>query len=172
MAKHIVKCSICGQQFDANETPYEKTHSGRRYAHKECFENQEKLKTQEQKDKEQLELYIKHLFNSTTINPRTYRLIKQYIDEYNYTYKGIFQALTYFYEVKGNSIDKANGSIGIVPFIYQDAYNYYYSLWLARQRNEEKIIKNYEPAVIEVVIPRPQRKVTKRELFSFLDEEG
>lgn len=60
----------------------------------------------------------------------------------------------------------------IVPFIYQDAYNYYYSLWLARQRNEEKIIKNYEPAVIEVVIPRPQRKVTKRRLFSFLDEEG
>jgi hypothetical protein len=50
------------------------------------------------------------------------------MSKYNYTYSGIHRSLEYFYEVKGNSLDKANGGIGIVPFVYQDAYNYYYSL--------------------------------------------
>jgi hypothetical protein len=63
MAKHMVKCSICGETFDANEVAYVKTYNGRRYAHTYCFEHQEELKTQDQKDKEQLEAYIKILLN-------------------------------------------------------------------------------------------------------------
>jgi hypothetical protein len=44
-------------------------------------------------------------------------------------------------------------------------------LWQARQRNETKVIENYSPEVEEVTIPRPQAKVTKRKLFTFLDED-
>lgn len=171
MARHMVKCSICGEQFDANIIPFEKTHNGHRYAHVECFNHQEELKTQEQKDRERLEEYIKKLFNIEKLNPRLYKTLKQYIDEYNYSYSGILKALTYFYEVKGNDVSKANGGIGIVPYCYQDAYNYYYSLWVARQKNNEKVIHNYEPEILEIVIPSPERKVFKRKLFSFLDEE-
>ena len=81
------------------------------------------------------------------------------------------KALTYFYEVKGNSIEKANGGIGIIPYIYKDAYNYYYSLWLARQKNEAKQIDLYVPQVKEIIIAPPKRKPKKRPLFTFLDEE-
>ena len=59
----------------------------------------------------------------------------------------------------------------IVPYIYQQAYRYYYSLWEAQQKNENKVVQEYVPVVKEIVIPIPERKIKKRKLFAFLDEE-
>lgn len=174
MAKHMVKCAICGEQFDANKEPFVKVNS-RRYAHEKCSLSEEENKSKEQKDKEALEAYILQLFKIEYITPRIRKQIDTYIKENNYTYSGIHKALVYFYEVKGNSIEKANGAIGIVPYIYQNAYNYYYALWEAQQRNQDKvpIIQEYVPKVIEIRIQNPERKIKKkRSLFSFLDEEG
>ena len=97
--------------------------------------------------------------------------IKQFITEYNYSYSGILKALIYFYEIKGGDKERAHDSIGIVPYIYQDAYRYYYSLWEAQQKNKDKVVVEYVPVVKEIVIPVPQRQVKKRKVFSFLDEE-
>ena len=94
-----------------------------------------------------------------------------YINEYEYTHSGILKALIYFFEIKGNSIDKANGGIGIVPYIYKDAYNYYYAQWQAQQKNIHKPIQQYIPQVKEIVIPPPQRQIKKRKQFTFLDKE-
>ena len=47
MAKHIVKCAICGESFDANTVPYVKT-SSRRYAHAACSITEEKRKAKEE----------------------------------------------------------------------------------------------------------------------------
>lgn len=170
MAKHIVKCAICGMSFDANAEPFVKV-SSRRYAHQKCSENKEENLSQIEKDKEALEQYIMKLFNITYIDPRVRKQIKQYIEEYHYTYSGVLKALIYHYEIKGGDIDKANGALGIVPYVYQKAYNYYYSLWEAQQKNKEKIIEYYVPKVKEIIIPAPERKVKKRKNFSFLDEE-
>lgn len=168
MAKKIVKCPYCEKQFDANAEPFIKV--GRRYAHIDCAKKFEENKTKEEKDKEALEKYILNLLKEEKINARVKKQIKTYIEENNYTYSGILKALIYFYEVKGNPIDKANGGIGIVPYIYNDAYNYYYELWLANQRNEHKLIEQYVPQIEEIKIPIPQRKEKKRKLFTFLDE--
>ena len=112
------------------------------------------------------------LFNEDYVNARIRKQINEFMSKYNYTYSGIQRSLEYFYEVKGNNINKANGGIGIVPFVYQDAYNYYYSLWLAKQRNVNKDLREYyTPKVVEVKIPVPERKIKKRKLFTFLDEE-
>lgn len=170
MAKHIVKCAICGMSFDANVEPFVKV-SSRRYAHQKCSENKEENLSQLEKDKEALDQYIMKLFNITYIDPRIRKQIKQYIEEYHYTYSGILKALVYHYEIKGGDIDKANGALGIVPYVYQKAYNYYYSLWEAQQKNKEKIIEHYIPKVKEIIIPVPERKIKKRKNFSFLDEE-
>lgn len=40
-------------------------------------------------------------------------------------YRGQLLTLKYFFEVKKNSIEKAKGSIGIIPFIYAEARVYY-----------------------------------------------
>ena len=139
-----------------------------KYVHKACQELEEK---REKTDKEQLEDYIKDLFQISYIDPRVKGQIKKYIDEYNYTYSGIRKALIYHYEIKGGDKSKANGGIGIVPYVYQNAYEYHYNLWLAQQKNKDVEVTLYAPKVKEIVIPRPQRKVKKRQLFTFLDED-
>ena len=145
--------------------------SPRRYAHLACSQTEEEKLDQEEKDRKDLEEYIMQLFDETFVNARIRKQIKTYKEEYNYSYSGILKALKYFYEVKKNSIEKANGGIGIVPFVYKDAFNYYYSLWLAQQRNENKKIELYIPKVNEIRISRPVARLKRKKRFSFLDEE-
>ena len=167
---HIVKCYYCGQSFDRDKEEFVKVNS-RRYAHKKCAENIEEAQSQEDKDKQALEEYIMKLFKTDFVNPMIQKQIKEFRTEYNYSYSGILKALVYFYEIKHNSIEKANGRISIVPYVYQQAYRYYFSLWQAQQKNSGKQIELYTPKIREIVISVPERKVKKRKKFSFLDEE-
>ena len=156
--------------FDRDKVPF-KQISERRYAHLTCALAAENEKTQAEKDKEDLEKYIMELLEEEYISPRVRKQMNSYVDEYNFTYSGMKKALVYFYEVKGNDKSKAKGGIGIIPYVYRDAYNYYYSLWLANQKNEHKVITDYKPIVREVRIPPPQLKPRKRRLFSFFEED-
>ena len=156
--------------FDRDKIPF-KQISERRYAHLTCALAAENEKSQAEKDKEDLEKYIMELLGEEYISPRVRKQMNGYVDEYNFTYSGMKKALVYFYEVKGNDKSKAKGGIGIIPYVYRDAYNYYYSLWLANQKNEHKVITDYKPVVREVRIPPPQLKPRKRRLFSFFEED-
>ena len=167
---HQVKCLYCGKTFDRDKVPFIQV-SKRRYAHKECSMSEDEKKIQENKDREELYDYIMKLFNISFVDPKIQKQIKKYIEENNYTYSGIKKALVYFFEIKGNSVEKANGGIGIVPYVYTQAYNYYYSLWLAQQKNEDKVVQEYIPKIKEIVIPIPEKNPRKRKLFSFLDDE-
>jgi hypothetical protein len=170
MAKHLVKCKYCNQHFDANVEPYVLLSNGRRYAHKSCAEEYEKNISQEEKDKEALSQYIATLFNGSCDYARINKQIKEYINKYNYTYSGILKTLIYWYEVKGNSIEKANGGLGIVPYVYNTACQYYYNIYLAQLANQDKGIKDYHVKVKEIEIPPPQPYMPKIKLFN-LDEE-
>jgi hypothetical protein len=55
----------------------------------------------------------------------------------------MLKTLKWYYEKEGNSIEKSNGSIGIIPYIYKQALDYYYSLYLAQQINKEKDISSF-----------------------------
>ena len=167
---HKVKCKYCGKIFDRDKVPF-KQISAQRYAHYECAVAAVNSKKQEDIDKEELENYIKQLLNEDFISPRVRKQINSFIEQYNYTYSGMRKALIYFYEVKGNDKSKANGGIGIIPYCYKQAYDYYYSLWLAKQKNEDKDITTYVPQTKVVKIPVPQRKIRKRKLFTFLDDD-
>jgi hypothetical protein len=142
--------------------------SNNKYVHKKCQELEEH---REKTDKEKLEDYIKQLFDMDYVSPRVKTQITKFIEEYNFTYSGIQKALYYFYEIKGGDLSKSNGKISIVPYVYQDAYRYFYNLWLAKQKNKDIKIEYYEPKVKEITIQRPQRNVRKRVLFEFLNEE-
>lgn len=170
MAKKIVKCLYCGQPFDANAEPFVKPRSNR-YAHLKCHEERDKLLTQEQLEQEKFYEECKKIFGKSFDYIKTKRLAEMYIKKYEYTWSGMTRTLEYFYVVKKNPIAKANGSIGIIPYEYQHAYNYYYEIWRAQQLNVNKKIEDYIPEVIEVTIPPPQPKLRKRRLFSFLDKE-
>lgn len=98
--------------------------------------------------------------------------IKKYLQDYpNYTYSGIRRTLQYFYEVKKNPIEKSNGGIGIVPWVYEDAKRYYYNQWLLSQKNSDKDIKKYIPKERKITIQSPKRQPRKKRVFMFLDRE-
>ena len=167
---HVVTCIYCKKKFDRDKFPFVQL-STRRFAHKECSLSNDAKEVQRENDRMALEDYILKLFKTDYVDGKIRKQIKQYIEDYNYSYSGIHKALVYYYEIKNGSIEKANGGIGIVPYIYQEAYRYYYALWEAQQKNENKVVEEYVPVVKEIIIPIPQRKIRKRKLFTFLDEE-
>ena len=167
---HNVTCIYCKHIFDRDKHPFRQV-SARRYAHEDCAVREEANRAQEEKDKEAFEKYILTLFKLDVLNVRIRKQIKTYIEEYGYTYSGMLKALIYWFEIKGHSIEKANGGIGIIPYVYQQAYEYYYSLWQANQKNEFKNIEEYIPKVRVIKIPIPQKKDRRKKLFTFLDEE-
>lgn len=163
----IVVCCICKKQINKKIDKYKQLSKGK-YAHLTCAELEEK---REKTDAEKLDAYIMKMFDWDYVHPRVKRQISNFIDQYNFTYSGIMKSLEYFYIVKENPLEKANGGIGIVPYVYQDAYNYYYSLWEAKQKNVGIKIQDYIINTKEITIPPPQRKIKTRKLFTFLDEE-
>ena len=96
--------------------------------------------------------------------------IKDFQKEYQYSLSGMLKSLIWFYEVKGNNPEKSNGGIGIIPYAYQDAYNYYYSLFVAQSQNATVNIQEITNKVKEVVIPPPEIKTPIR-LFNLEDED-
>ena len=164
---HIVKCAICQKTFDRDKIQAVK-HGARRYSHYECEPTGEKVPLiKKDEDLQKLLEYINILFKGQQNQAKVNQSIKKFHSELGYSYSGIQKALYYFYEIKHNSIDKANGGISIVPFVYKDAYNYYYDLFMAQQRNENK--KPFIERVREIIIKPP--KVEKPVKLFDLDKE-
>lgn len=165
---HNVTCVYCKMKFDRDKEETVEV-SNLRYAHKECAEKMENKKDQEEKDYRDLEEYIMKLFGEPYVNAKIRKQIRDFRKEYNYSFSGMQKALIWWFDIKGNSIEQANGGIGIIPFIYNDAYNYYYSLWLAEENNTTKNLESYQPVVEEIVIASPRVYNPPPRLFD-LDE--
>lgn len=167
MTKHIVKCLYCGKEFDTNDTSIEWVKpNDRRYAHKKCYDDYQASLSKEQRDKEALYQYIKKTLGKTMDFPKVKRQIKQYHDDNNYTYSGMLSTLKYVFEVKGNSVEAANGGIGIIPYMYQEAYNYYYAIFKKQQQAQKK---KFEGEVEKITIPSPRMWAAPPKLW--FDEE-
>ena len=173
MAKHIVKCPKCGKSFDTNIEQAVKV-SARRYGHATCYPDIKDFVplavSQEDPDLIKLKEYINQLFGKNANWAQINRQLKIYTTENGYSYSGILKSLVYFYEIKGNSVEKSNYALGIVPFIYQDAYNYYYDLFVTQSKNENKDVKEMFSKTKEITIKSPERPI-KRRFFNFLNEE-
>ena len=167
---HKVTCVYCKEKFDRDKEPFVQV-SAQRYAHEECAKKHYIEKTQEEKDYNELENYIKKLFHEDYLSARIKKQIKDMRAEYGYTYSGMLKTLIWWYEVKKNSIDKANDGIGIIPYIYKNACDYYYALYLADIVNAE--YENYVVPVKEIHIasPRAEQK-KKKKIFTFLEDEA
>lgn len=167
---HYCICSVCNVRFDRDKIQAVKS-GGRRYAHYSCMPNGEKVPLpQVDEDLVKLTNYAEQLLGKDYNAARVKKQIKDFKEEYGYSYSGMLKSLIYFYEVKGNSKDKANGGIGIVPFIYNDAYNYYLSLFKANQANINVDIQQYTSKTKEITIKPPSVRVIKH-FFKFLEED-
>ena len=163
----FVTCKYCKKKINKKDTNYKAIN--KKFAHIECIE---KEKTRERTDEEKFYDYVIDLFQieEDFVPLRIKKQAQTFVKDYNYSYSGMLKALKYFYEVKRADLSKANNGIGIIPYIYQDAYNYYFSLWLANQKNNVNLM-DYIPSEIEITIPSPKRKINKKKRFTFLDED-
>lgn len=112
-----VKCPECGTYNDKENTVY---HNSKYYC-KICFENKQK----EAQDYKNLVAYICGLYQIEAPTGWMLKQIKDYKEQFNFTYRGIKTTLHYFYEIQeGNSVEDSMG-IGIVPFVYDEAKRFY-----------------------------------------------
>lgn len=160
MAKHIVKCKICGLDFDLNQEQGV-IAGARRYAHHKCLPTGELVPMEtppaEDPDLKTLKDYISKIYGEKANWALINKQIKKFKKDNNYSYSGMFKSLVYFYEVKHNSVENSNGGIGIIEFCYQDAYQYYLAIFMAQNNNENK---TFIQKVKEYII-KPPKSISK-----------
>lgn len=113
-----VKCPICGELNNKEDT----IEHNKRYYCEECYEE-----TKANSDYwRELIHYICSSFHIDKPTGKVLQQIKTYKnDPYNFTNKGIYMTLKYYYEVLGNNILNIDEpSIGIVPYYYNATKRY------------------------------------------------
>ena len=108
--------------------------------------------------------YTKNLFGEDYNYVLTKKLAERYVKENHYTYSGMLKTLKWYYEKQGNSIEKSNGSIGIIPYIYKQASEYYFALYKAQLVNQEKDFSNFtmnKEKIVNIESPRTYVKPPK-----------
>ena len=91
------------------------------------------LTEEESKQKRSLISYIEELFGEKA-NAKTYTQIKNLMRDYPYfTYVGLEQSIRFFYEIKENPI--TNQGLGIVPYVYDQAQEYFKNLGEVQSHN-------------------------------------
>lgn len=141
----LVKCAFCGRQVDKDVSV---RYRDKNY-HSDCAE--------EAKNRDELGQYIVDLFHLKAPGPRNYAMIKKFYEENHFTYKGMLYSLKYFYEIKNNPIDKANQSIGIIPWVYEEAKEYF-----ERIVNKTNTLTKIVSEQMEKEEPSVEIKVNKR----------
>lgn len=148
--RNTVICQICRCNINKITDEYEKMSTG--YVHKKCISAD---------DKDRLELYdyIAQIFHLKAPGPANVNLVRKFHVEYGYSYKSIYYTLKYCYEIKRIPIDKAQNRIGIVPYVYDEAKEYYESLTKTQNKILVNVGKQLEKEENVVVIKSaPHRK--------------
>ena len=144
----LVKCAHCGEQFDKDNG---KRYKNKNY-HKKCYDIVV--------ERDELVACICKIFHLKKAGPRNYAMIKSYLEK-GYTYKGMENALKYFYEVQNHPIDKANESIGIIPYIYEEAQNYFNRIMM-QQDKITKMLEEKNKDTIKVTMSNAPKKKKKQ----------
>lgn len=150
-----VKCIYCKQQLERDSDECVKIRD-RRYAHKTCAEGISAEERQKEEDKSKLYKYIKELFGDRANWKTIEKQLEKFQNEDGYTYSGILKSLMFHYGIKKHSPNEGLGNLAIVPYVYQQAYTYYYDMWLRQEQNKNAVVVPLQ--VVEVCIRQPATK--------------
>lgn len=164
MAAANVKCLYCGKTFDRNSISCVKI--GRRYAHQECADKIQKgqqVQTIDPKnDQREFHDFVSDLYNKHCNWPLIQKQEKEYLEN-GLTYSGMKKTLYWWYQTLGHTIESSNGGIGIIPYVYKQAEQYYYNLYIIENKNKD-IVKT-ETQTLEVKIKEPQAVLKQPKFF-------
>lgn len=159
-----VKCPECGQ-LNEKENTKEKS---RKYYCPECYEIA--IARSEKNTDGWAELY--NYICDLTGSPPTGRMFKQLSDyrkePYNYTNEGMRLTLYYFYELMENPLKE--GTLGIIPYIYEEAKQDYIQ---RMDIDEHNSTMKYVPKTVVVRVNPTKMPIEKKTIdFNDLDFEG
>ncbi len=144
-----VHCRICKGVIDRNvevEGVDWVMPSKNWYYHKECYES---WRAASPKDDEGWISYIYDFISRDLKVKYDYHMCeaqrKKFLKENKMTNKGIFFTLKYFYELKHGDWNKGHGGLGIVPYVYVEACNY----WINKERTNAGILERIEKQMQE-----------------------
>jgi len=146
----IVHCRVCGgnidRENDADGTWFSPAKNY--FYHVKCYDTWKKKKDDihsEANEKlwkdavyEYLKRDMKIVVDFQKFNSQWNSLIKK-----NRTPKGIYFTVRYFYEIQKGDKDKAQGGIGIVEYIYEEACAY----WCEKENRESGILDKIEEQI-------------------------
>lgn len=130
----LVMCRACKQKFDRAKLKQGDDWvmpSKNFYYHTKCYENwrNDKNNVAAKKKDEEWISYIYDFLSRDLKVLYDYRKCESqrqnFIKSKNYTNKGIFFALKYYYEIQHQSWEKSKEGIGIVPYIYSESCHYW-----------------------------------------------
>lgn len=87
-------------------------------------------------DKQDLYKTINRIFGLKAPGPANMQLIKKYAEQ-GYTFRGMNRALKYFYDIKQRTTTQAEERIGIIPYVYQEAQQYFLQQDLEMEKREQ-----------------------------------
>ena len=171
MAKHMVMCRVCRKTFDANDENEKWVMPSRNwYFHEQCY-NDWKKNTDNATDEDWMMLIYDFIARDLKGDYNWHiceNQRKKFLKENKFTNKGIYFTLKYFYEIKKNPWSKSNGSLGIVPYVYKEATEYWTNLeWKKRgfmKALEEQIFERANRDVIHLKRPTTQKHKAKYDL--------
>ena len=161
MAKHIVMCRVCKKCFDTEMLAPDQwiMPSKNFYYHTQCYQDWKDVSQANKSDDDWALLIYDFLVRDLKVS-YNYHMCeaqrKKFLKENKFTNKGIYFTLKYFYEIKHNSWDKGNGGLGIVPYVYKEATEY----WTDQEWKKRGFMKAIEEQIFERS-HRPVKKITK-----------
>ena len=101
----------------------------------------------------------KRLFGESYDKQRTERMVRRWVKS-GMTESGIWKSIHYWYDIRKNSIDEANGSFGIIPYIYEEAKKWYNDLAKLHRSMEsgDTIEKSVNHDVVNIRVNADNRK--------------
>ena len=157
------RCDICGRADNSFKIDFLPNTTLK--VHPECLQNYQP------DEKQKLIDYCRSLFGKDDLaHTPILRTIKIYNEQNHYSFSAIRKTLMWWYDIKGNDVSKANGNIRIVPYIIDQARDYWKTREQADQSNEKIDIKPIEE--VKISIRQPKRERFHTSSFNFLDEEN
>lgn len=114
----------------------------------------------EYSDRKELYETITKFLKLRAPGPANLKLVKNYRIQ-GYTYKGMTNALIYHYEIKKGSREKAGERIGIIPYVYEEANEYFDKKKKEEEKRLEIVRKNMELDIPETRTVRVQKRERK-----------
>lgn len=154
----MVKCLYCGEEFNKDKEPCEKIKN--RYIHLNCFV----LYEEDSKYKNEIHRKCKELFGDGYSVTRINKQLKTYIDE-GLSYKDIYEAVLYWYDIKNGDVSKSNNGIGIIGYIISESKAYYKRKAEIETNTKDIDFKDYIGETEHFTVKRTPIKKPKRVKF-------